>query len=890
MPASSPATPDDALLDKARASVKAEYDVFAKPFIPSVLRDINEERPMNIIETEPMFVVNYPSYISTFAATAFLPSEGTESIPFSLTSIPIQTVYLTPSSYKANMHQAWRVEYAAKMPSDLFNAEVIRQYRAHNGHSVYSVCVPGLRENDPPIERGDTLSLRMPYFDSNGQLRVVHWEGKSRAEWTRVQYNATVVGVNRKDETVFLRVAGLEPIPINFGTGCKFNMRIPPSERSLRSQMKALDQLQQALNKCQNESNRQEDATKRSEVHVEPSNDWIRRMLFPTEADGRQQTKLRSLPHQRGLFDGQCNYEQLQAVDTACKANFGVLPFLISGIPGAGKTKTLVEMTLQLLNTTNVSHILVCAPSDQAADTLTMRLRAVMKPHQLLRMNGPQRADNEVPGELLGYCHIEGDMFYLPSFTQLMAYNVVVTSTRDASILLESRVTNSDLFHIEKNFQLAFNPEEPQAPKKLHWGALIVDEAAQATEADLLPALNVVMPPSTYSPDLEQPRFIMAGDENQLGPKTASKDLRYSRSLFSRLFQCPIYRDHPLSRSKIKPSAGPPVLTSKMLPMLYPPFVNLLRNYRSHPAILTVPSSLFYNDTLIPEAAIESGTPLQSSKLWQGKQWPVLFVPVKGKKAQDDLERDGGGWYNTREAEKACTIARQLARECYIHEREIAIIAPFAAQVKVIRNLARAAGLWDVNIGPLEAFQGLESKVVILCTTRTRERFLEEDIRRETGVIGLRKKMNVALTRAKDALFVLGSADILTKDPHWNGFLAFCWRNGLHRGKPFTGEMIKAFEDCKTGVLEKALRRNEDNKTREQESCLGGAAQAQAFVDEEEDQMWATSLGSVLDEIAAEDYFDGDEKNDEFGDDQGGDGEEGEYDIETHGQEHLHQR
>ena len=72
----------------------------------------------------------------------------------------------------------------------------------------------------------------------------------------------------------------------------------------------------------------------------------------------------------------------------------GVLPYLISGPPGTGKTKTLVETAMQLLNTT-IYHVLICAPSEAAADTLTLLLKQYLNAKQMLRLNRPGRADNE---------------------------------------------------------------------------------------------------------------------------------------------------------------------------------------------------------------------------------------------------------------------------------------------------------------------------------------------------------------------------------------------------------------------------------------------------------------------------------------------------------------
>ncbi len=594
-------------------------------------------------------------------------------------------------------------------------------------------------------------------------------------------------------------------------------------------------------------------------------NDWSLRILFPKEEHGERQTTLRKVPH-RELFDRDINYEQAHAVNDICTKAYGTLPYLISGPPGTGKTKTLVETAMQLLNTTNVSHMLMCAPSEAAADTLALRLKRYLKRTQLFRLNRPGRADNEVPSELLHYCHTKNGMFGLPSFQELMAFNVVVTSCQDAAMLAEARMTNDDLWTMQKTMFSAFNPKEKTHTPALHWAALLIDEAAQATELDVLPAISVICPPFTYPTSLPQPRFVMAGDEKQLGPRTASPDIRVRTSLFARIFRRPLYENHPLSRSKIKPSSGPPVLKRSMLPIIYPPFTLLIRNYRSHPAILSVPSALFYNNTLIPETAIPN-TPLQQSDLWRGRKWPVLFLPHTGL---DEIERDGGGWYNVSEARIACDIAQHLIISSFVKQADICIMSPFAAQVKRLRSLIRSsaygngAGLWDVNIGPLEAFQGLEKRVVVLCTTRARKRFLLKDQEMDLGVIGGGRRMNVALTRAKEALFVLGNAEVLGQDEYWRHWLAFCWRNGLVSDNEKTWDGSKAdMGESRIGVLERALvAKEEQGKGKGKGKALGAGARTQD-VDEDYDA-WVESLRETLEEGGEKD--EDEEAGEEIGD------------------------
>ncbi|KAF2796184.1 P-loop containing nucleoside triphosphate hydrolase protein [Melanomma pulvis-pyrius CBS 109.77] len=674
-----------------------------------------------------------------------------------------------------------------------------------------------------------------------------------------------------------------------------FNVVFPLRERDLKSQWSALGYVASELKAASPSSNSPRSAHEELscwaaniivtasfsaqqangtdqilEKEEQAPNDWIRRMLFPTEADGVVQMKLRTIPFRRGLFDHNMNYEQLQVVNSVCENEYGVLPFLISGPPGTGKTKTLVELALNLLNSTEIGHILICAPSDSAADTLVQRLKQHLTPNQLLRFNGPTRGDNEVPQGLLSYCYMKSEMFDLPPFAEFMAYNVVVTSTRDSSILADARLTNTDLFIVETRIRSAFHPESKHATPTLHWGALLIDEAAQATEVDALPALSVVMPPSTYPKSMPQPRLVMAGDQNQLGPKTASRNPEYSTSLFERLFNRPIYKNHPLSRSHARPSASPPVMTAKMLPMLRPPFTNLNRNYRSHPAILSVPSSLFYNDTLIPEATM-SPSPLQTSPLWLGRKWPVLYIAHTGP---DEIERDGGGWYNVSEAQRACNLAARLVTESGVKQTDICIMSPFSAQVRILRRMMRShvygdgAGMRDVNIGPVEAFQGLESRVVIICTTRTRDRFLDQDTKRGLGIVHQKRKINVALTRAKEALFVIGSPEVLGRDEHWRAFLAFCWRNGLvSKGGVVWDGSKDAHAESKIGVLERALlvKAEREEQGRENERVLG-AGHAPRGLGVREDESWAEMLRAALEEFTdEEDAQDNDHDENEEG-------------------------
>lgn len=237
-------------------------------------------------------------------------------------------------------------------------------------------------------------------------------------------------------------------------------------------------------------------------------------MLFPESKDGLMQKTFPPGSFHLDWCDSGLNFEQQRAVDSVVRNNYGNVPFLISGPPGTGKTKTIVELALQLVKSSHDHNVLLCAPSDAAADTLALRLRYFLNNKQLFRLNHFSRSFQEVPTELLSFCAIEfvdlQDMFVLPDFVTLMSYRIVVCSCRDAGILLEARCSNSSLGKLQGFMMKAF-----KGPRySLHWNSLLIDEAGQGTEPETVIPLRVVRPDHDFTG--EMPVVVMAGDHKQL--------------------------------------------------------------------------------------------------------------------------------------------------------------------------------------------------------------------------------------------------------------------------------------------------------------------------------------------------------------------------------------
>lgn len=784
-------------------------DIYARSYVPAYLLEINK-LPAIEYSCTPLNTIGFSSYISSFAGNSFLQPMIIENLP-RITKVPISICRFAKNLSSANyfyyfdeclLLEAW------KNSTELENYNLYNVELQSTGaqQQLYALRVPGLRDDAPKVELGDTVLVRQiihaPHTNQNGTSWFPnrHQPGSSATPgFTGHQHHAIVWGVSRAKETIVLRIDKFIPTLLR----CNIKFVVQPNTylplwRAILDTNGGHPSAMSHIGEqgCGVAAHRQT---------------WLRHMLFPSPSDTVIQTTIPIGAFNLKWFDKNLNFEQMKAVDAVVTRNYGDIPFLISGIPGSGKTKTVVECSLQLLQHRGKPepHILLCAPSNPAADTLALRLAQHLQPKELFRLNGWTRTFAEVPDQLLPYTFTENDLFSLPAFETLMRYKVVVTTCKDADMLVQARLTNRDLMKLGKRmFSSIFPASTPPEKEMIHWTALLVDEAAQATEPSVCVPLNVVTTPlrvelQDAQNELSQhPIFVMAGDEHQLGPRVSNDQTALSVSLFERLFSLPIYADHPLSRR----NAGPyKRLTQAMLPIPRPAFTNLTRNYRSHPAILAVPSILFYSDTILPYATPPD--PRGPVPTWPGwkepHRWPVLFsCNTSPDEVEEVLHKSGGsGLFNRGEARKALRLAKSLLEHSEtidydslspisltsspvrpIRQEEITIATPFRSQVTHLREVFRANSLYSVNIGPLEAFQGLETRFLIICTTRTRsdEKFIQHDQAMGLGIIGEKRRFNVALTRAKEGLVVIGNPEVLSrlgKDESWRAFLGFCARN-----------------------------------------------------------------------------------------------------------------
>ncbi|KAF6120397.1 Mov10 like RISC complex RNA helicase 1 [Phyllostomus discolor] len=256
----------------------------------------------------------------------------------------------------------------------------------------------------------------------------------------------------------------------------------------------------------------------------------------------------------------------------------------------------------------------------------------------------------------------------------------------------------------------------------------------------------------------------------QLGPVIKSRlAMAYGLnvSLLERLMSRPVYlRDEDAFGAC---GAYNPLLVTK-----------LVKNYRSHAALLALPSRLFYHKELEVCADPEVAASLGGWERLPRKGFPLLFHGVRGSEAR---EGRSPSWFNPAEAVQVlrycCLLARSLSSQ--VSPQDIGVITPYRKQVEKIKILLRNVDLTDIKVGSVEEFQGQEHLVIIISTVRSNEDEFEDD-RYFLGFLSNSKRFNVAVTRPKALLIVLGNPYVLVRDPCFGALLEYSITNGVYTG------------------------------------------------------------------------------------------------------------
>ncbi|XP_029010608.1 RNA helicase Mov10l1 [Betta splendens] len=443
--------------------------------------------------------------------------------------------------------------------------------------------------------------------------------------------------------------------------------------------------------------------------------------------DGRVASK--PIPSKGQLFNTELNPSQREAVKRILAGECRPIPYVLFGPPGTGKTITLIEAILQVYHFLPSSRVLVCTPSNSAADLICIRLHnsGFLHAASLARVNASCRQDESIPEVLRSYSKAGEDIRHA-------SFHRIVVST----------CSSAGMFH---NLGLRVG----------HFTHVFLDEAGQATEPESLIPISLVSE--------RDGQIVLAGDPCQLGPVVKSKlanAFGLGVSLLERLMSNSLY-------SRQEWGYNPKLVTK------------LIYNYRSHEALLTLPSKLFYQGELCFKAPRSIVDSLSNWKNLPKKGFPLLFHGLRGTEMR---EGRNPSWFNPGEAVQVMLYCCQLAKKLYnpVDPSDIGIIAPYKKQCEKIRLLLGKVGLFGIKVGSVEEFQGQEFLVIILSTVRSNESVQTDDLQATLGFLSNPKRFNVAVTRPKALLLILGNPHILIKDPCFRALLQYSFTNGAYVG------------------------------------------------------------------------------------------------------------
>jgi ATP-dependent RNA/DNA helicase IGHMBP2 len=424
---------------------------------------------------------------------------------------------------------------------------------------------------------------------------------------------------------------------------------------------------------------------------------------------------------------------------------------IMHGPPGTGKTTAVVELIRQAVR--RGQKVLACAPSNLAVDNLLERLLA--NNERAVRLGHPARVLAGLREHTLDLMVEEHDDTRQARKLAKKAFGLF----RQAGKWTRAKPEPGTRQQLRQEARALLNDArqlEARAVERILNGAsvlcatltglrqevlgrrefdlAVIDEAGQCTE------------PVCWLPLLRSKCVILAGDHCQLPPTILSQQAAeegFGISMMERLV-----------------SMYGPQVTRK-----------LTVQYRMHEAIMNFSSAEFYDAELEADASVRGHLLCELSGVNSHPltQTPVHFIDTAGASYDEQPEPDGKSRLNPQEAELVARKVRELI-EVGVSAESIAVIAPYAAQVRLLREKLPVPGL---EIDSVDGFQGREKEAVVLSLVRS-------NAEGEVGFLADVRRMNVALTRARRKLLVVGDSATLSCHPFYAGLFAYFESIGAH--------------------------------------------------------------------------------------------------------------
>lgn len=452
------------------------------------------------------------------------------------------------------------------------------------------------------------------------------------------------------------------------------------------------------------------------------------------------------MPSQRSFFPIRfpwLNATQEEAVNKVLRAKDVAI---VHGPPGTGKTTTLVEAIYETLHREN--QVLVCAQSNMAVDWISEKL--VDRGINVLRIGNPTRVNDK----MLSFTY-ERRFESHPSYPELWSLRKAsrelhgkqrrgnpnedirtkINSLKDRATELEIRI-NEALFGEARVIASTLIGSANRTLTGKHFSTLFIDEAAQALEAACWTAIR------------KADRVILAGDHCQLPPTI--KCVEAARGGLDKTLMQKIALDKPECVSLLKVQ------------------------YRMNDEIMNFPSQWFYHGELQSAPEVKYRGILDYDT-------PLVWYDTKACDYNEEFVGESSGRINKPEAnmlmQRLEEYIRKIGTARILEERiDFGLISPYRAQVQYMRQLLRRNMFFKpfcqlITINTVDGFQGQERDVILISLVRANEDG-------QIGFLNDLRRMNVAITRARMKLIIIGDASTLSRHAFYRKLYEYVGEHG----------------------------------------------------------------------------------------------------------------
>ncbi|KAJ2867485.1 ATP-dependent RNA helicase [Coemansia aciculifera] len=441
-------------------------------------------------------------------------------------------------------------------------------------------------------------------------------------------------------------------------------------------------------------------------------------------------TKLPKQFHAPGLPE--LNTSQIEAIKSTLKSPLS----LIQGPPGTGKTVTSATLVYHLAKA-STEKILVCAPSNVAVDQLTEKIHRTGL--RVVRITAKSREELE---SRISHLELHSQALMndtIPELKKLHRLKMTMGELSSNDQVRYRRLRQLSEMEVLKHADVILCTCVGAGDKRLarfQFHTVLIDESTQSSEPECL--IPLVMGAR---------QVVLIGDHQQLGPVIVSKTAAaagLSQSLFERLVFLGL-RPH-----------------------------RLVVQYRMHPCLSEFPSNFFYEGSLQNGVTAQERTRSDIGFPWPNPAKPMMLLACNGI---EEIASNGTSYINRMEASACEKIVTRMLKSSLLPD-QIGVITPYEGQRSwIVHHMAQAGSLANdiykaVEVASVDAFQGREKDYIIVSCVRNNEH-------QGIGFLSDPRRLNVALTRAKYGIIVLGSPKVLSRNPLWHELLSYYKLHGV---------------------------------------------------------------------------------------------------------------